>query len=84
MYQDFLFFQRNLLFWFFVMMDLLKRLLFKGSKLFSNQKLKRDFVTQGDDANTWRIIPQRLLLQEYFSLGGWSVNKQRANCLAGS
>lgn len=28
----------------FVMMDLLKRLLFKGPKLFSNQKLKRDFV----------------------------------------
>lgn len=52
MYQDFLFFQRNLLFWFFVMMDLLKRLLFKRPTLFSNQRVKLEILWPGKATQT--------------------------------
>lgn len=68
MYQDFLFFQRNLLFWFFVMMDLLKRLLFKRPTLFSNQRVKLEILWPGavTQTHTKNVIPPKTAHSEIF------------------
>lgn len=72
MYQDFLFFPKKPLVLVFVTMDLLKCSLFKGPTLFSNRKAKLEipWPREATEAHGENLIPQRLFIQGYFSLGG--------------